>query len=304
MLKKGQDKAHGGLQGQDNQVGEIKLNIPDDYQGQILDFVNEAEQVVKKGFRVLATTLTKKMAEDLAEYLSEKGLRTRYLHSDVKTIERIEIISDFRRGEFDCLVGVNLLREGLDLPEVALIGILDADKEGFLRSETSLIQTIGRAARNAEGRVILYADKITDSMKKAIGETNRRRALQEKYNQAHGITPKTIIKKVADIASHLKKDRDKAIDEMLRIDMQRLTREPQVLLSEKEDQMAEAVKLLDFETAAILRDEIAIIRQKIAEHMKDKTELDRKMLAKFDQEFLDEFPKEKTKRNKKIKGAR
>ena len=275
-----------------------------EYPGQVFDFISEAEKVIKKGERVLATTLTKKMAEDLAEYLSERGMRSKYLHSDVKTIERIEIISDFRRGEFDCLVGVNLLREGLDLPEVSLIGILDADKEGFLRSETSLIQTIGRAARNANGRVILYADKMTGSLERAIKETQRRRQLQEDYNKKHGITPKTIIKKVADIASHLKKDRDRAIDEMLKIDEEKIVRAPKELLEEKEEQMEEAVKLLDFETAAILRDEIVLIKKRIAEQMKDKTQLDRKMLAKFDKDFLAEFPQEKKKRLPKRKNNR
>ena len=149
--------------------------------------------------RVLVTTLTKKMAEDLTEYLKEMGIKVRYLHSDIATIERGEIIRDLRAGVFDVLVGINLLREGLDLPEVSLVAILDADKEGFLRSETSLIQTIGRAARNAKGKVIMYADKITDSMHRAIGETDRRRAVQQAYNNEHGITPQSIIKKVKDL---------------------------------------------------------------------------------------------------------
>jgi excinuclease ABC subunit B len=157
------------------------------------------EKTIKKGFRVIATTLTKKMAEDLSLYLKDKGIKAEYLHSEIKTIERIQILTSFRKGEIDILVGVNLLREGLDMPEVSLVAILDADKEGFLRSATSLIQTIGRAARNSAGRVILYADHMTKSMDKAISETARRRTLQEKYNKEHGITPQTIIKKIQEI---------------------------------------------------------------------------------------------------------
>jgi excinuclease ABC subunit B len=226
------------------------------YKGQIADFIAEAEKTIKKGGRVLATTLTKKMAEDLSEYLKERGLKTEYLHSDIMTIDRITILTDFRKGKFDCLVGVNLLREGLDLPEVELIGILDADKEGFLRSETSLIQTIGRAARNVLGRVILYADSETGSMERAISETNRRRALQIAYNKEHGITPKTIIKKIHDITEELQSEQKKTVLQLLALDEARLKKEPRKLIKDKERQMYEAVKLLDFETAAILRDEI------------------------------------------------
>jgi excinuclease ABC subunit B len=271
------------------------------YKGQIFDFIEEAEKVIAKKERAIATTLTKKMAEDLSEYLTEKGIASKYLHSDIKTIERIELLSAFRRGEFDCLVGVNLLREGLDLPEVSLIGILDADKEGFLRSETSLVQTIGRAARNSAGRVILYADHMTGSMERAISETARRRTLQEKYNKEHGITPQTIIKKIQDITSHLKSDHKKAVDELLNIDEALLQKNPKKLLDEKEEQMKEAVQDLDFETAAILRDEIIEIKERIKNKMGKLTQLDRKIVGEFDKDFLDEFPKEEKKSTNKKK---
>lgn len=227
------------------------------YPGQIFDFIAEAEKVIARGERAIATTLTKKMAEDLSEYLKEKKIKAEYLHSDIKTIDRITILTEFRRGKFDVLVGVNLLREGLDLPEVSLIGILDADKEGFLRSETSLIQTIGRAARNVAGRVILYADGMTGSMTRAISETSRRRTLQIKYNTEHGITPQTILKKIHDITDQLRSDHDKAVHELVRIDSVMFAENPKKVIKEKEAQMSEAVKILDFETAALLRDEIA-----------------------------------------------
>ena len=226
------------------------------YPGQILDFITETEKVVKGGGRVIATTLTKKMAEDLAEYLKEKKIKAQYLHSDIKTMERIEILTSFRKGEFDCLVGVNLLREGLDLPEVKFIGILDADKEGFLRSETSLIQIIGRAARNIEGHVTLYADTFTGSMERAIGETNRRRAIQIAYNKKHGITPKTIIKKIKDITEGLNREHKNTVLTELALEEVAFKKNPRKLIRSKEIQMNSAVKILDFETAAILRDEI------------------------------------------------
>lgn len=236
--------------------------------GQIQDFILEAIDTVKKGDRVLATTLTKKMAEDLATYLKDKGIKAEYLHSEITTIDRIRILTQFRRGEFDVLVGVNLLREGLDLPEVSFIGILDADKEGFLRSETSLIQTIGRAARNVNGRVILYADIMTGSMEAAIGETNRRRAVQMAYNTKHGITPQTIKKAINDIAGELYTEHEKALSEELAIDMAKLgakgVKAYQKLIKEKEKEMNAAVKELDFETAAILRDEIKVLSAKMA----------------------------------------
>ena len=233
------------------------------YGGQIKDFIAEAEKEIKTGHRVIATTLTKKMAEDLSVYLKEKKIKAEYLHSDIKTIERVQILTAFRRGDFDCIVGVNLLREGLDLPEVTLIGILDADKEGFLRSETALIQTIGRAARNAAGRVILYADNMTGSMERAIGETNRRRVLQEAHNKKHGITPKTIIKKIHDIMEHLDTEHKKAVSANVALDRAIFAKHPaqlEKMIRIKEKQMNGAVKILDFESAAILRDEIAALR--------------------------------------------
>ncbi|MDO8603810.1 MAG: excinuclease ABC subunit UvrB [bacterium] len=234
-----------------------------EYRGQIQDFISETKKAVQKGGRVIATTLTKKMAEDLSEYLKGEGIKAEYLHSDIKTIERIQILTEFRRGTFDCIVGVNLLREGLDLPEVTLIGILDADKEGFLRSETALIQIIGRAARNVEGRVILYAENITGSIERAVKETSRRRAIQVAYNKEHGITPKTIIKQIKDITEHLETDHMKAVKMNLNIDSQIFIKDPQKLLKLKEKEMSKAVKELDFETAAILRDEIIMLREQL-----------------------------------------
>lgn len=231
--------------------------------GQILDFIEEAGRVIKKGERAIATTLTKKMAEDLSEFLKEKGMKAEYLHSDIKTIDRITILTEFRKGKFDCLVGVNLLREGLDLPEVSLIGILDADKAGFLRSETSLIQIIGRAARNINGRVILYADFKNSAIDYAIAETGRRRILQTEYNEKHGITPKTIIKKIQDITESLRSEHDRAVAELARIDEEIAIKNPEKFIKDKEKAMSEAVKTLDFETAALIRDEIAMLKEKM-----------------------------------------
>jgi excinuclease ABC subunit B len=232
------------------------------YPGQVRDFIREVEAVVKKGDRALVTTLTKKMAEDLSEFLREKKVKAEYVHSDVKTIDRIELLTRFRRGDFDVLVGVNLLREGLDLPEVTLVGILDADKEGFLRSEVALIQTIGRAARNIDGRVILYADEITRSMKSAIDETNRRREKQLAYNKAHHITPRTIVKNIEDITETLRSRHDKAVHALAEVDKQAYEKNPKKLIAEKTRQMHAAVERLDFETAAILRDEIKELQKK------------------------------------------
>ncbi len=227
-----------------------------DYPGQVKDFIAEAEKVIKSGARVLTTTLTKKMAEDLAEFLTEKNINTKYIHSDVDTIERIEILTDFRRGKFDCLVGVNLLREGLDLPEVELVAILDADKEGFLRSETALIQTIGRAARNVRGRVVLYADEMTKALTSAVEETNRRRAIQVAYNKQHGITPTTIAKEIKSITDQMRTLHDETVDTLLKVDVSLFNANPKAVMKDKKRQMDEAVAILDFETAAILRDEL------------------------------------------------
>ncbi|MEJ9281581.1 excinuclease ABC subunit UvrB [Ureibacillus thermosphaericus] len=226
-------------------------------EGQIDDLVDEIQKRAKKNERVLVTTLTKKMAEDLTDYLKEMGIKVEYLHSEIKTLERIEIIRELRKGTFDVLVGINLLREGLDIPEVSLIAILDADKEGFLRSETSLIQTIGRAARNANGHVIMYADTITDSMRKAIEETKRRRSIQEAYNKEHGITPKTIQKEIPELirATQTAEVEEKYITKVTK--GKKLTKsELDKLLAALEQEMKEAAKALDFERAAELRDTI------------------------------------------------
>ncbi|MDB5265830.1 MAG: UvrB, excinuclease subunit excinuclease subunit [Parcubacteria group bacterium] len=238
------------------------INESGEYKGQVADFIAEAEKTIKGGGRALATTLTKQMAEDLADFLREKGIKSEYIHSDIKTIERIDILTAFRRGEFDILVGVNLLREGLDLPEVELVGILDADKEGFLRSETSLIQTIGRAARNVLGRVILYADVMTGSMERAIGETDRRRTIQEAYNKEHGITPMTIKKEIKDIAESMRSEHQKTVHSLLELDSKLYEEDPKAFIKDKRRQMNEAVEALDFETAAIIRDEIYTLEGK------------------------------------------
>ena len=238
-------------------VIEIKsITSQKNYGGQVQDVIEEVAKVVKRGNRVLITTLTKKMAEDLNDYLKERKIKSTYLHSDVETLERIEILTSLRKGEYDVLVGVNLLREGLDLPEVELVAILDADKEGFLRSEVSLIQTIGRAARNSAGRVILYADQETASLTKAVGETRRRRVAQEAYNKKHGITPTTIIKNIKDITEELRSEHSKAIISMLEVDKELYKKNPRQFIAGKKREMAEAVKELDFESAALIRDEI------------------------------------------------
>jgi excinuclease ABC subunit B len=240
---------------------EIKpITSTAEYPGQVADFISEAEKTIAAGERVIATTLTKKMSEDLSEYLEGKGFKTKYLHSEILTLERIEILTALRRGEYDIVVGVNLLREGIDMPEVSLIAIFDADKEGFLRSETSLVQTIGRAARNVNGRVILYADHMTNSMNAAIGETNRRRDIQLAYNKEHSITPQTIKSRIKDITEQIKKGHSKAVDEMLKIDLDG-SRKIGDIIKEKKKLMEDAVKELDFETAALLRDEIFALEE-------------------------------------------
>ncbi|EMW5615506.1 excinuclease ABC subunit UvrB [Enterococcus faecalis] len=225
--------------------------------GQIDDLVGEIHERIEKDQRVFVTTLTKKMAEDLTDYFKELGLKVKYLHSDIKTLERTEIIRDLRLGEFDILIGINLLREGIDVPEVSLIAILDADKEGFLRSERSLVQTMGRAARNAEGKVVMYADKITDSMQRAMDETARRRAIQEAYNEEHGIEPKTIIKEIRDLISISKTaDKDETVVQLDKSYEDLSRQEKADLLMKLEREMKDAAKALDFETAATLRDTI------------------------------------------------
>ena len=226
--------------------------------GQIDDLMDEIRARAARDERVLVTTLTKKMAEDLTEYLKNAGIRVRYMHSDVQTIERMEIIRSLRLGEFDVLVGINLLREGLDLPEVSLVAILDADKEGFLRSETSLIQTIGRAARNADGLVIMYADEITPSMRAAIDETERRRSIQDAYNQAHGIVPKTIIKGVREILEISQAAEEDTLRAHKKRKLTEQERAAEIARLEKE--MKEASKMLEFEYAAVLRDRIIELR--------------------------------------------
>ena len=233
-------------------------------EGQIDDLIGEVNKETKKGNKVLITTLTKKMAEDLTDYMKELGIRVKYLHSDIDTLERAEIIRDLRLGVFDVLVGINLLREGLDIPEITLVAILDADKEGFLRSETSLIQTIGRAARNSEGHVIMYADKITDSMKKAIDETERRRSIQQAYNEANGITPKTIKKAIRDLISISKKVAEEELN--FKKDPESMSRkELEKLIGDIQKKMKKAAGDLNFELAAQYRDQMVQLKTMLQE---------------------------------------
>ncbi len=231
-------------------------------EGQVDDLMGEIKVRVAKNERVLVTTLTKQMAEDLTEYLENNGIKVRYIHFNVDTMERMEIIRDLRLGKFDVLVGINLLREGLDIPEVSLVAILDADKEGFLRAETSLIQTVGRAARNAEGKVIMYADKITGSMERAISETNRRRQIQTEYNRANGITPKTIVKGVRDLIEIGMSDDDSSSKKKKSKSAKMTKKEKDDLIEKLTKEMKEAARHLEFEKAAFLRDRISEIRNK------------------------------------------
>jgi excinuclease ABC subunit B len=230
--------------------------------GQVEDLIEEIKLRVERGERTLVTTLTKKMAEDLTEFLHERHIKVQYLHSDVQTLDRITILTDFRKGSYDVLVGVNLLREGLDLPEVTLVAILDADKEGFLRSETSLIQTIGRAARNVRGQVLLYADEMTGSLTRALDETNRRRALQLAYNKEHGITPKTVQKQIKDIREMFGVEEGMS-EKVLTLELTAEPHEIEMVMREKEKEMRQAAHDLDFETAAILRDEIVLLKKEL-----------------------------------------
>ena len=236
--------------------------------GQVDDLIGEIRKTAKNGERVLVTTLTKKMAEDLSDYLAKMNINSRYLHSEIDTLERIQILRDLRLGKFDCLVGINLLREGLDLPEVSLVAILDADKEGFLRSETSLIQTIGRAARNVSGRVILYADNITGSIQRAVGETQRRRAIQMEYNEKNNIKPQSIRKAVKDILEGLILGETSDILKIEKKDELSLTG-MEILEKNLEKAMREAAKNMEFETAAALRDELFDIKKEIRKRMRD-----------------------------------
>ena len=226
-------------------------------EGQIEDLVSEINKRIERKERVLITTLTKKMAEDLTKYLERLEIKIRYMHHDIDTVERMEIVRDLRLGEFDVLVGINLLREGLDLPEVSLVAILDADKEGFLRSESALIQTIGRAARNSEGQVIMYADTVTDSMERAIRETNRRREIQMKYNEEHGIVPKTIIKEIRDVIDIAASDKESGKKPAKKYSAQ----EKDKLIAKYTAMMKEAAKVLDFEQAAYFRDKIKELKE-------------------------------------------
>ena len=237
-------------------------------EGQIDDLISEVNKEIEHGHKVLITTLTKRMAEDLTDYMKELGIRVRYLHSDIDTLERSEIVRNLRLNVFDVLVGINLLREGLDIPEITLVAILDADKEGFLRSETSLIQTIGRAARNTEGHVIMYADRITDSMNKAITETNRRRAIQQSYNEAHGITPKTIQKAVRDLIS-ISEAADKSEESFIKDAESMSYKELNTTIRKLTKQMHSAAAELDFEKAAMLRDKIMELKKMLHEIEED-----------------------------------
>ncbi len=240
------------------------------YDGQVPDLIRRIKERVAEGERALVTTLTKKMAEDLTDYLKQEGMKVAYLHSDIETLERITILTDLRKGAYEVVVGVNLLREGLDLPEVSIIGILDADKEGFLRSETSLIQTIGRAARHVRGLVVLYADNMTGSLERALAETERRRKVQIAYNEKHGITPQSIQKSISDIREMLGGDPETETRKILNIEMTASSKEIEEVIKEKKEEMSKAAERLMFETAALLRDEIKVLEVELAAKKSDK----------------------------------
>jgi excinuclease ABC subunit B len=242
-------------------------------QGQVDDLVAQINNRVSQGQRVLVTTLTKRMAEDLSDYLLELGIKVHYLHSEVHTLERVEILRDLRLGQYDVVVGINLLREGLDLPEVSLVAILDADKEGFLRSETALIQTIGRAARHVQGQVMMYADRVTNSMQRALDETNRRRQKQMAHNKAHGIVPETIVKEVYDLTDRVRAVAEERTEYQVgqALPKEEMTR----LIKELEKQMKQAAEALEFEKAAMLRDQIFELRQSLTEREDDVPEWER-----------------------------
>jgi len=242
-------------------------------QGQVDDLIGQIRRRVERGERALVTTLTKRMAEDLSDYLAELGIKVHYLHSEIQTLERVEILRDLRMGVYDVVVGINLLREGLDLPEVSLVAILDADKEGFLRSETSLVQTIGRAARHVNGQVIMYADRVTDSMQRAIDETNRRRAVQQEHNEEHGIEPHSIVKEVRDLTDRVRMAAEKRVDYQVAAELPRA--EVGFLVEELEKQMKEAAAQLEFEKAALLRDQIFELRKQLESEQEDKPEWER-----------------------------
>ncbi|MCB0180232.1 MAG: UvrB/UvrC motif-containing protein, partial [Anaerolineae bacterium] len=239
--------------------------------GQIDDLIGEVNRRVERGERALVTTLTKRMAEDLADYMMELGIKVQYLHSDIQTLERVEILRDLRLGVYDVVVGINLLREGLDLPEVSLVAILDADKEGFLRSSSALIQTIGRAARHVNGQVVMYADRVTDSMKFAIDETNRRRAKQERHNQEHGISPQSIIKQIKDLTAEVAAAREEQAKEKIVAETRAAynitgsmpAHEIEHLIKQLEKQMKAAAAELEFEKAALYRDQIGELREQL-----------------------------------------
>ncbi|MBI4713635.1 excinuclease ABC subunit UvrB [Candidatus Uhrbacteria bacterium] len=247
----------------DPKISIRPITPSDAHEGQVEDLIQEIEKRVFKKERALVTTLTKKMAEDLTEFLKEKNIKVQYLHSDVETLDRITVLSDLRKGKYDVVVGVNLLREGLDLPEVTLVAILDADKEGFLRSETSIIQTIGRAARNVNGEVILYADQMTGSLKRAIKETDRRRKIQLEYNKVNNIIPQSVQKEIKDIRGDLGGEKLETTERILELELTAEPHEIEKVVKEKEQEMKDAARVLDFETAAILRDEIVLLEKQL-----------------------------------------